>query len=1258
MPSDGGGESGKAEKEKERATTTREDGASRARTLQDTITSFLVPILIALAILISAIRDGHITPQSFTNLALALMIPVVAILWALSALLAPLLFAWLSDSQQASSTRQRTRTFEYNASLRRIMQPMNLARIYELEKSLGASRSDPIHPSSSVVSASADDIVRLILRDFVESWHTPLLHGTTSRFSESVERSIRESLTNLVARLSGIDIASMAVQELLPEVTSHMIRFYAAEAKLHEGSRQYVQSDDDGDMFLAGLYDHGRLHPAVGSTASPNTRATEIDHLRKLSTKILRGVMPVTDRDSRPVFILVREILTCSVLKNVIDNLCDPDTLNNIIDERVGAALQEQRLVSRLREALDRQGGAIASATGLLASTSSKTARKGDKTNESFESFLEKVSSYSSILEARRMRNDLTQQIRKTKAEIAQANQDTSSNSRRAALQSYLSRLERALEALERRLEQLSATRKDDTSGSSATLLLQPAVAVSKNIDLFTVLTSPSAISHFLEFAEARHRSTLVQFWLSVNSFKNPLEDVESGSEDEELEASSSFKDVKTLCEDIQLFTEHYYSSPLIAQCVKSVYIDTAKEFVQTMTAKPRATQMQIRRVRQSVIRAQRQVYEEMLEEDWPIFQKSPRWYKVLDDVNRNPTHLTTIVNAPIPEAEHENDDLVAVSKSRSSKGGTAGSRVASDSTAGRRYSHHNDLFGDEASAHPVSPFEILSDNLASSSDQGGQSTSTRTPSYSHDIEQLMGGKGGSTFDGLDGRTPLFREALFEEDDEMGREEGSREGDDLLEARDGFVRIDKMDAIESALANILHEDMGTTDNARLRPKAAQRSASAKELRPAFRRSSPSKHPDQVRAAIFDDEDEVDHGSSHSHQQTGAQQHQESFRHFTLEDLAARLGRVEKRVLHLFDQQSVLDALVRKGELTGSSEKEMRLLQKSQNSLARELRELEFERAGILDQQMEADDIRIDPVLTQVQIQQATTKVDAEGKEFALYFIEVSNSSPSNDGGVQNGWVVTRRYNDFYLLHTKLKESYHEARSLEPLFPGKRLVGLVHTHFVEARRMALEKYLRAVVRSSPAVCQSGELKAFLKQSNATITAELLNVAASRYAAHLLSPSSASVVSPSSSNAVRTPGIVSSLFKSVTGVAEGFDDFLFGPSMLDIVLNRLSTSNLGDLVSLPDFERLAAITTQHQPKYRSVSAPSEVAVAAELKDVASTRPPDKIPPFTAPICDALVELFELKREDNWLRRLALVMVLQQALGSTIERSVSVC
>lgn len=43
----------------------------------------------------------------------------------------------------------------------------------------------------------------------------------------------------------------------------------------------------------------------------------------------------------------------------------------------------------------------------------------------------------------------------------------------------------------------------------------------------------------------------------------------------------------------------------------------------------------------------------------------------------------------------------------------------------------------------------------------------------------------------------------------------------------------------------------------------------------------------------------------------------------------------------------------------------------------------------------------------------------------------------------------------------------------------------------------------------------------------------------------------------------------------------------------------------------------------------------------------------PPFVKPICDIFLETFELNKGSSWLRGRAVVVVLHQLLGGTVER-----
>ncbi len=61
------------------------------------------------------------------------------------------------------------------------------------------------------------------------------------------------------------------------------------------------------------------------------------------------------------------------------------------------------------------------------------------------------------------------------------------------------------------------------------------------------------------------------------------------------------------------------------------------------------------------------------------------------------------------------------------------------------------------------------------------------------------------------------------------------------------------------------------------------------------------------------------------------------------------------------------------------------------------------------------------------------------------------------------------------------------------------------------------------------------------------------------------------------------------------------------------------------------------------------------AAEAEAELNAFESKELEPFIKPICDIFLEVFELNRGNNWLRGRAVVVVLQQLLGGTIERKV---
>lgn len=118
-----------------------------------------------------------------------------------------------------------------------------------------------------------------------------------------------------------------------------------------------------------------------------------------------------------------------------------------------------------------------------------------------------------------------------------------------------------------------------------------------------------------------------------------------------------------------------------------------------------------------------------------------------------------------------------------------------------------------------------------------------------------------------------------------------------------------------------------------------------------------------------------------------------------------------------------------------------------------------------------------------------------------------------------------------------------------------------------------------------------------------------------------------------------------------VAESIDDMFFGPSMLDVIIQRLTTqaAEFAGIVGtgIHD-EDLVAQALKASGK--STSEDTLLQLSGDLKPLEGETSTST---FSSPICDLVLAVFELDKKNNWLRRQAIVIILQQVFGGTIER-----
>ena len=508
------------------------------------------------------------------------------------------------------------------------------------------------------------------------------------------------------------------------------------------------------------------------------------------------------------------------------------------------------------------------------------------------------------------------------------------------------------------------------------------------------ILRNPNSLSYFMEFMDRRQRPMSVQFWLTVESFKLPLETVDSdssGDEEEIIQDPSTLANVK---EDIVMIYNLYFANGKSQSTLVSIpkkHVDIIRAFVHD----PDPSIDSQRRVRRSVLLAQKQVEHDM-EQDFEEFERSELWFRAVGD-----SAFTTIDSPAVP-FQKEFDQGSSYSELDRSLTSTPQLKPG-PSTLGRR--SRPEALG-------------LQRTTSSTSTWSSQTRSSlHTPS---NIEVLMSSVPESSST-EPGRAPLFDDP----EDEMQRNEEKR-----------------MEAIHAALTDII--SLERQDEEKPETGSLHDRRSSEPLFPSIRPSKSQRATlDDILGDGATDEEAEREGSPDEHTALHAPTPGDL-------QLSYEIDRLGQNIAHLEAQHSMLELLIKKAELGGDAQ-ELKLLRKSESAMTRELRELQFQKQQY-EQQESAN--RLIPDRTRVSIMNSTVAEEG-GKHVVRYLIEVQQLA--TDGSHASGWVVARRYNEFYNMHNKLKERYSLVKNLE--FPGKSLVTSLSGGFLDTRRQGLDKYLQ-------------------------------------------------------------------------------------------------------------------------------------------------------------------------------------------------------
>ncbi|KAJ2747727.1 hypothetical protein GGI20_000197 [Coemansia sp. BCRC 34301] len=176
--------------------------------------------------------------------------------------------------------------------------------------------------TSAKVNQSVSRLVSLIMRDFVQEWYEKVTDDR--EFLGEVSTQLVLVVNEMEKRCRQIDWVQFILFEVPDIVHLHIKDSHQCMARL---GTVYVGRETSIEAIFQSMQPHVALTMAADS---------ELAYLRRLSSELLFVFMPPEAQNDEIVHHLLREILACAVLRNVVDAVADPNTLNEGIIRAVG----------------------------------------------------------------------------------------------------------------------------------------------------------------------------------------------------------------------------------------------------------------------------------------------------------------------------------------------------------------------------------------------------------------------------------------------------------------------------------------------------------------------------------------------------------------------------------------------------------------------------------------------------------------------------------------------------------------------------------------------------------------------------------------------------------------------------------------------------------------------------------------------------------------------------------------------------------
>ncbi|KAM9703716.1 LOW QUALITY PROTEIN: sorting nexin-14-like [Menidia menidia] len=165
----------------------------------------------------------------------------------------------------------------------------------------------------SKVDAAVAEVFELVLESFVYPWYRDITDDEACL--DELRMSFRFFASVMVRRAQKVDVPAVFADKVMKAILKHMEILTKAREKAGVAGLQQAALEQYGSG----------LHVALQS------RRDELLYLRKLTEMLFPYVMPPKATDCRSLALLLREVMSGSVMLPTMDFMADPDTVNLMV---------------------------------------------------------------------------------------------------------------------------------------------------------------------------------------------------------------------------------------------------------------------------------------------------------------------------------------------------------------------------------------------------------------------------------------------------------------------------------------------------------------------------------------------------------------------------------------------------------------------------------------------------------------------------------------------------------------------------------------------------------------------------------------------------------------------------------------------------------------------------------------------------------------------------------------------------------------